>query len=72
MQCLFITTELVGNIDCIERYSSYLHFIEWCTNNIDLDQWELDYTITTTMCDNIVAGAFRIKNMQDAIKFALA
>lgn len=72
MQCLFITTELVGNIDCVERYWSYLHFIKWCTDNIEIDQWELDYTPTATMCGNIVAGAFRIKNMQDAIKFARA
>lgn len=69
MQCLFITTELVGDIDCVERYSSYLHFVKWCTDNLDSDQWELDYTTTTTMRGNIVAGAFRIKNIHDALKF---
>ena len=70
MQYLFITTELVGEIDNIERYSAFQHYVKWCTDNIDIDSWVLDYSTVVIMVGVVCAGAIRIMHFTDAINFA--
>jgi len=72
MQFLFNTRELIGNIDCAEALFSYHHYVNWCINNIDQDQWELDNTDIICVGGKSVAGAIRIKNISDALNFVRA
>lgn len=72
MHFLFVTYDLIGNINCAESLASYHHYVDWCINNLEQDQWELDYTETVCVFGEQVAGAIRINNIKDALNFCKA